>query len=205
MGCYTYGLIQLPMEGYPYTLERREGTEDWVEERLDRVVATMEWRELLVEAKSVNILTRKLDHSAIFLSISNPSDCRVNGRHTFRFEMAWLLDSGCRGVVERAWDDAQGEGLMGTLHLCKERLQAWGGDRFHMFGKQIKRLHGKLMKLKGSRGHMALEEYNTVRAELARLETQEDIYWRQRAKQHWLRGADANTKFYHRGGWWLGV
>ncbi|XP_019196000.1 PREDICTED: uncharacterized protein LOC109189827 [Ipomoea nil] len=94
------GVLQLPMEGYPYTWERGEGTEDWVEEKLDTAVATMEWRELLVEAKTVNILTRKSDHSAIFLSISNPMGFGGGGRRAFRFEMAWFLDSGCRGVVE---------------------------------------------------------------------------------------------------------
>ncbi|XP_019181686.1 PREDICTED: uncharacterized protein LOC109176751 [Ipomoea nil] len=30
------------------------------------------------------------------------------------------------------------------------------------------------------------------------MESQEDVYWRQRAKQHWLKNADANTKFYHK-------
>ncbi|XP_019180182.1 PREDICTED: uncharacterized protein LOC109175373 [Ipomoea nil] len=192
------GLLQLPMEGYLYTWERGEGTEDWVEEKLDRAVATMEWRELLVEAKTVNILTRKSNHSAIFLSISNPMRFGVGGPRAFRFEMAWLLDSGCRGVVEQAWLDGQGNGLLHSLQLCKDRLQAWGGDRFHMFGKQLKLLQAKLMKLKGGRGPAVLAEYNTISAQLSRLEAQEDVYWRQRAKQHWLRGADANTKFYHR-------
>ncbi|XP_019170410.1 PREDICTED: uncharacterized protein LOC109165884 [Ipomoea nil] len=66
------GLTQLPMSGYPYTWEKGKGTSNWIEERLDKVLATQSWREL------------------------------------------------------------------------------------------------------------------------------EDVYWRQRAKQHWLKNADANTKFYHR-------
>ncbi|XP_019197153.1 PREDICTED: uncharacterized protein LOC109191020 [Ipomoea nil] len=33
---------------------------------------------------------------------------------------------------------------------------------------------------------------------ISQLEAQEDVFWRQRVKQHWLRGADANTKYYHR-------
>lgn len=90
------GLLQVP------TWERGSGTEAWVEERLDRVVACKYWCTLLEAAKVINILTRTSDHSAIFLGVN---ETRVSGgstRRGFRFEMAWLLDAGCRGVVEQA-------------------------------------------------------------------------------------------------------
>jgi hypothetical protein len=32
---------------------------------------------------------------------------------------------------------------------------------------------------------------------MARLLVQEDAYWRQRAKTHWLWDGDLNTKFFH--------
>ncbi|XP_031124183.1 uncharacterized protein LOC116026896 [Ipomoea triloba] len=41
-------------------------------------------------------------------------------------------------------------------------------------------------------------EYQRLETELCQVEAQEDAFWRQRAKQHWLRDADANTKFFHR-------
>jgi len=41
-------------------------------------------------------------------------------------------------------------------------------------------------------------EFNRLNEELSILEVPEDIFWRWRAKKHWLRGADANTKYYHR-------
>ncbi|XP_019173808.1 PREDICTED: uncharacterized protein LOC109169381 [Ipomoea nil] len=44
----------------------------------------------------------------------------------------------------------------------------------------------------------SLVEFQCLEEVLSHMETQEDTYWRQRAKQHWLKGADANTKFYHR-------
>ncbi|XP_019168846.1 PREDICTED: uncharacterized protein LOC109164752 [Ipomoea nil] len=45
---------------------------------------------------------------------------------------------------------------------------------------------------------MSLTEFQRLEECLNRIEAQEDAYWRQRAKQHWLKDADANTKFYHR-------
>jgi len=54
------------------------------------------------------------------------------------------------------------------------------------------------LNLRNSRDPAALAEFRRVENQLSRLEAQEDVFWRQRAKQHWLKGADANTKFYHR-------
>ncbi|VFQ64830.1 unnamed protein product [Cuscuta campestris] len=140
------GLLNVPTMGYSFTWERGKGTEAWVEERLDRVVATGDWVDLQGAIQVSNILTRTSDHSALFLDVYE-SECRVGrGGRRFRFEMAWLLDKGCRGVVEAAWRDGR-----------------------------------------------ANDEFRKLDFELSRLEAQEDAYWKQRAKQHWLRGADANT------------
>ncbi|XP_074352417.1 uncharacterized protein LOC141691577 [Apium graveolens] len=64
------GLIDLPMEGYPFTWERSKGTERWVEERLDRAYATQEWRNMFVAASLTNLIAHTSDHSAIHLQIS---------------------------------------------------------------------------------------------------------------------------------------
>ncbi|XP_019195085.1 PREDICTED: uncharacterized protein LOC109188890 [Ipomoea nil] len=168
------------MDGYPYTWEKGSGTEDWLEERLDRVVAMADWRGMIEEARVTNILMCTSDHSALFLGLADLRRRGGGGRNGFRFEMAWLLDTGCYGVVEEAWSDGDGDGLMGSLELCKQRLHAWGGDRFHLFGKQIKLLQAKLMGLRGSTDPLSLEEYRAIETQLSQLEAQEDVYWRQR-------------------------
>ncbi|XP_019155728.1 PREDICTED: uncharacterized protein LOC109152484 [Ipomoea nil] len=177
-------LVQLPTEGYPYTWERGSGTEAWVEERLDRVVATAEWCNLLEGARVVNLLTRTSDHSALFIGISSFGEGSCSGSWGFRFEMALLLDDGCRGVVEKAWEDGGGVGLINSSKFCGDRLRSWGGDRIHMFGRQIKLLNSKLLQLRGRTDPASFAEFNDLEAQLRQLETQEDVYWRQRAKQH---------------------
>jgi predicted translin family RNA/ssDNA-binding protein len=34
-------------------------------------------------------------------------------------------------------------------------------------------------------------------ADLTKLQEEEDLYWRQRAKVDWMRSGDRNTKFFH--------
>ncbi|XP_019200076.1 PREDICTED: uncharacterized protein LOC109193678 [Ipomoea nil] len=114
------GLAQLPMQGYPFTWERGEGTVDWIEERLDKVLVTQEWRDMVV---------------------------------------------GEKGPVLR-----------------------WPGSMMKAVEEWLRR-HGR---------KEGTEVYKPVSSYAAQLEAQEDAFWRQRAKQHWLKGADANTKYYHR-------
>ncbi|XP_019157243.1 PREDICTED: uncharacterized protein LOC109153826 [Ipomoea nil] len=118
---------------------------DWIEERLDRVVANGEWRGLHEGARVYCLETDMFDHAALFLDVYETREVR---RHKgFRFENAWLLDEECGGVVREAWGETGNRSLHEKLALCGERL--------------------------------------------------EDMYWKQRAKQHWLREGDRNTRCFH--------
>ncbi|XP_031096875.1 uncharacterized protein LOC116001121 [Ipomoea triloba] len=177
------GLAQLPMRGYQFTWERGKGTTDWMEERLYKVLAGVEWTSFLPGANVTNILTRNSDHSALFLGVKDERRPYQRLRRSFKFEMAWVHDEGCRKQVEEAWQDE-------TNQL--------GGDHLHKFGKKIKKLRCDQLHLRGRLDPQSLREYQRLETELCQLEAQEDAFWRQRAKQHWVRNADANTKFFHR-------
>ncbi|XP_031101849.1 uncharacterized protein LOC116005749 [Ipomoea triloba] len=60
----------LPMRGYQYTWERGKGTVEWMEERLDKVLATTARSNSIPDACFTNLLTRSSDHSALFLGLS---------------------------------------------------------------------------------------------------------------------------------------
>ncbi|XP_031124166.1 uncharacterized protein LOC116026880 [Ipomoea triloba] len=192
------GLAQLPMQGYPFTWERGRGTLEWMEERLDKVLAGADWCNLLPEANVTNLLSRNSDHTTLFLGVKQEVRVSRRFRRSFKFEMAWVYDEGCRGQVEEAWEEGREAGLLACLRHCGDRLLRWGGDHFHKFGDKIAKLRKNQLLLKGLLDPHSIGEYQRIETELCQLETQEDAFWRQRAKQHWLRGADANTKFFHR-------
>ncbi|XP_019189974.1 PREDICTED: uncharacterized protein LOC109184427 [Ipomoea nil] len=179
----------MPMTGYPFTWEKEKGTPNWIEES---------WREKVPDASVQNILTRKSDHSALFLGILNLRERRGGLKRGFRFEMAWLHDEGCREVVEKSWNEGGGRNLQECISYCGNRLARWGGDQFHKFGERIRNLRKEQLRLRGCSNPTSLAEFQRLEECLNRIEAQEDAYWRQRAKQHWLKDADANTKFYHR-------
>ncbi|XP_031131889.1 uncharacterized protein LOC116033276 [Ipomoea triloba] len=179
-------------------MKSSKGTLDWMEEILDKVLATTDWCGLLPDACVSNMLTRSSDHSALFLGVKGGGQAAGGLRRSFRFKMAWVYDESCRKHVEDAWQEGRQARLLGCFQFCGDKLLRWGGDHFHKFGAKIRKLRQDQLLLKGLLDPHSLGEYQRLESELCQLEAQEDAYWRQWAKQHWLRGADANTKFFHR-------
>ncbi|XP_019164365.1 PREDICTED: uncharacterized protein LOC109160532 [Ipomoea nil] len=138
------------MSSNQFTWQTGKGTPGWIQERLDKVLVTNRWRDIVNGVTVTNQWTRRSDHSAIFMGIRCYGTRRGGGRR-FRFEMAWLYDEGCRAVVAESWEEGRSRGAQSCIAHCGRRV-----------------------------------------------EMQEDAYWKQKAKQHWLKDADANTKFYHR-------
>ncbi|XP_019196311.1 PREDICTED: uncharacterized protein LOC109190291 [Ipomoea nil] len=160
------GLTQLPMEGYRFTWEKGKGTSNCIEEMLDKVLVSDDWREIVPGARLVNNLMRKSDHSA--------------------------------NVVEKSWEEGRRDGVQDCIVHCGNRLTRWGGDRYHKFGEKIMLLRNQQLRLRGRTDSTSLAEFQRLEGLLCSMEAQEDVYWKQRAKQHWLKNADANTRFYHR-------
>ncbi|XP_019174291.1 PREDICTED: uncharacterized protein LOC109169860 [Ipomoea nil] len=156
------GLMQMPMRGHQYTWQKGKGTPNWIEERLDKALITNDWGLLNENAMLENIRTRASDHSILFLSINAICMPRRRGPRKFRFEMAWLLDEGCKGVVETAWQEGRTEGLLHCQQLCGEKLMRWGGDQFHKFGKRINHLQRRQDAIRNRRDLVALAEYQQI-------------------------------------------
>ncbi|XP_019183645.1 PREDICTED: uncharacterized protein LOC109178466 [Ipomoea nil] len=116
------GLMQMPMRGHQFTWQKGKGTPNWIEKRLDKALITNDWGLLNENAWLENIRTRASDHSILFLSINAICMSRGRGPRGFRFEMAWLLDEGCKEVVETAWQEGKTEGLLHCQQLCGEKL-----------------------------------------------------------------------------------
>ncbi|XP_019198078.1 PREDICTED: uncharacterized protein LOC109191859 [Ipomoea nil] len=184
------------MTGGRYTWVKGRGTDDWVEERLDRAVATLPWIELHEEAVVRNIYTQQSDHCAILIDV-HAAYTRVAIRR-FRFESAWLLEEGCTRVVDTAWRMSMGLSFPERLAVCSERLGRWGGDHHRKFGVRSNKLRRTLDQLKEDRTPAAVNLFFKAERELEAIMKAEELFWKQRSKQLWLKHGDANTKFFHK-------
>ena len=93
------------MTGYQFTSERSRGTTSWVEERLDRAMATQPWISLFSHTIVYTLEAAESDHLPIFL---DPFCQRNKSRQRrFCFENIWLNEAGCREVIQSSWDGSE--------------------------------------------------------------------------------------------------
>lgn len=182
------------MSGYTFTWEKSPHKENWVEERLDRALAAIDWRCMFPAAVVHNILMVSSDHSALFLDLA---DQQFRPSHRFRFEMAWSKEPYCKERVLAVWNRSGEVCIQEKLAVCGSHLNQWGMTLRRKFKRDIQNCRDIINRLKGTRDPNLFHELNLAQSDLGRLLEQQELYWSQRAKQHWLKEGDSNTRYFH--------
>ena len=188
------GLCDLGMTGYAFTWEKSRGSDKWVDERLDRALATYQWFHIFENARVVNLEMPTSDHSALLLDFLTGQKKIVR---KFRFENAWIKEADCREIVAGSWERNSNEDVQGKLLYCSKELQSWGDKLRTEFRRRINMCRQKVKRLKTKQDVDTIREYKDATEELANLLQKQEDYWKQRVKQFWLTSGDANTKFFH--------
>ncbi|PNX97372.1 ribonuclease H, partial [Trifolium pratense] len=188
-------LTDIHLDGYPYTWIKSRGTPDVIEERLDRAMADSRWLTIYPDVKLLNLLASHSDHSPILLQ--NTLMIRNGRTYTFRFENIWLKEDDVDEVVEEGWGTKRGIEITTRIARCADKLKGWGRRKRMKFKQEVIECSEEMERLRGSHDLIESERYKEVQQKHARLLVQEDTYWKQRAKMHWLQEGDLNTKFFH--------
>ncbi|MCH83495.1 endonuclease/exonuclease/phosphatase family protein [Trifolium medium] len=117
-------LIDLPMEGYPYTWTKGRRAPNPTEERLDRAFATQNWLDEFPHYKFINAISDSSDHSHILLHLVHVQK-EIKAR-IFKFENAWLEEPNLTEVVKEGWNREPHNSLLAKIHTCTEDLEVWG-------------------------------------------------------------------------------
>uniref|UniRef100_A0A803PB73 Reverse transcriptase domain-containing protein n=1 Tax=Cannabis sativa TaxID=3483 RepID=A0A803PB73_CANSA len=165
-------LKDLELSGYPFTWERGRGSNNWIEVRLDRVLASHDWTQRFISAQFFNLEVTISDHCPILLRTA-----AINLHHSvaqFRFENAWLREP-----------------------LCRQKLIVWGQDHTDNFKKRIANCKKEVQRLKWCTDEDSIGQYKRSVAALGEVYTQREVFWCQCSKKFWLCEGDQNSKFFH--------
>ncbi|XP_074373938.1 uncharacterized protein LOC141714312 [Apium graveolens] len=188
-------LIDMELVGYPFTWEKGKGTSLWVEERLDRALISHSWNLLFPTARLVNLEISTSDHCPLWL---DPvlQEFQKSVKH-FRFENAWLREPMCHQIVQSSWELFSEDSFQKKIKCCSTSLAKWGKEITENFKERIAKLNKVLRRVKSRRDVESVKRYKDTHEQLCEVLNQKEIFWRQRAKQLWMRSGDQNTKYFH--------
>jgi hypothetical protein len=162
-------LSDLGFRGSKFTWSNKRGSEDFVQERLDRALATEGWCEQF-PAVEVNVLeTRRSDHKPLWIRILPHQGSR--GRpYSFKFEACWNLDPECASIVKSVWEGIEEGGAQAAaeqkLNKCRSTLSSWSSQKFGNVGRKIRTLSKKLEQLQRCEDSDNQENIKAVQMEI---------------------------------------
>ena len=194
------GFHDLGYVGLDYTWSNMQEGENRICLRLDRALASPEWSAKFEGMKVHHLVDSTLDHCALLVS-----DSRARHRprvRRFHFEAHWAKREDCKSIIEASWgfgmDLSTLEGMAENLRICAAELSRWNSAVYGQIPKKIQDKRNRLEALAMREKDKELSlEINRLRGEINDLLDDEEMYWGQRAKAHWLKEGDKNTKFFH--------
>ena len=120
----------------------------------------------------------------------------------FRFEAMWTRDETSKEVVENAWharvDGPQSLKLAKKLDATKRDPKRWNKSCFGNSRERIKELEQKIAQiqsLEATKENLELEAL--LNLELDEWLAREDLKWKQKSREIWIREGERNTRFFH--------
>jgi hypothetical protein len=199
-------LNDLGYTGYDYTWNNRREGVDNVQVRLDRGTATASFLGLFPLTVVEHIATEESDHMALLIRIRDEPPVRGNyAPRGFQFEEMWLKHEGYDDMVAKAWQHRNTgarslANLWAQLRDVSSDIKRWGFETFGSVRAEIKRLRSKLEDARtAARFDGISQEVKDIEQQLHAIYEKEEVMYRQRSRQEWLRAGDKNTNFSRTG------
>lgn len=85
----------------------------------------------------------------------------------------------------------------GRVFNCSNKLQSWGRRKRMRFKDKIYQRNKLLEEMHRQPNRVNTNHLEENMEKCARLVIQEEAFWKQRAKMHWLKQRDVNRRFFY--------
>jgi hypothetical protein len=195
-------LHDIGSQGPKYTWNNGRTGRDFTVERLDRAMVNMEWRNNWRHAGVEVLMCCSSDHLPLLLSLQKKEAHSRKKWRPFRFEAGWSKRGDFKKIIQEAWVERTPArepwmGFKRTLQNCKKVIQQWVKKSKPLMENFIMEKTKELAKIQEDMSPANAPVEKKLREEIYTLLEQEEIKWKQHAKEDWLRDGDRNTKYFH--------
>jgi hypothetical protein len=191
-------MVDLGFTGLPYTYDNKRKGRANVRVRLDRAVASADWRDMFGEAAVEHIASLVSDHTPILVRLLQ--EHRVPARQPRRhYEVWWEREAELPELIAQAWQEAGPKGDLRSvrdgLDKTMQVLQSWSRKKFGNLLAELDKCRKQLTILLQSGNDR--DTIRRVSDQMNELLYKEEMLWMQRSRINWLKEGDQNTKYFH--------
>lgn len=109
-----------------------------------------------------------------------------------------LSREGFEDLVHMSWEGRSGErsNTMDRIRRCRQNIMNWKKIAYLNSRDKITWLRASLEK-EIAKVHPSFELMKRLKQELAEALREEELFWRQKCREEWLRVGDRNTNYFH--------
>ncbi|XP_042974677.1 uncharacterized protein LOC122306311 [Carya illinoinensis] len=195
-------LFDLGWVGDKYTWSNKHEDNSFTNERLDRMVVNSRWSNLFKNAEVEVMQARSSDPKPIVLIVKEEDMGKRRRRWLFKYEAKWSLEEEGGAVVQETWrrvaaDSNKFKVVEKKLQWCNRALSRWDSCRKKDAEEELKSINKRLKWEQQNEGPHNVAIIKDLQKKFGLILEQEDLKWRQRAKQLWHQMGDKNTKYFH--------
>lgn len=203
-GLVDCDLMDLGFSGTPFTWSNQRTEPHTIRCRLDRFCGNRDWRGFAHAASVQHMSFPGSDHLPVLIRIiGQPQTGSRCKNRPWRFNAHWIRKEECQKVVKEGWESALDpdcfDRLFSGIDACQLGIRQWSRDIHNNPRRRIEELREKLHGLSlATQTEETKNEGAALRAELDKVYSDEDFFWRQSSKVQWARDGDMNTSYFHK-------
>lgn len=165
----------------------------FIQSRLDRAMANIEWMEMFPAARSEYLRFEGSDHRPMLTHFDQHLKKK---KGLFRYDRRLSEKPEVRTLVETTWNSSSTDSVLTKISQIRRNLIEWAkvqtaAAKEHILSHQV------LLEQELSTANPNTARIGELNAILTKAYAEDEEFWRQRSRIQWLNGGDRNSSFFH--------